>query len=384
MTGRFVNSIFTTRHGVAHLTLVSHKSLKFTRASADAARVNRSLALTLAAALTALAVALTLGGPAATAQPVASPSLARTGLPADFTMSSFNVLGSKHTSGSGRKKKRFASGPARIRLAAKALDLHGVDVVGFQELQMDQWAEFMAVAGDRYATWPGGVTRRMVQNSVGWRTDTWDFVEGHTIQIPYFEGILWDMPVVLLRHKATGIQAYFANFHNPATNRKRGNNDALRADATTRQISMARSLAYETGLPVFITGDMNERATYFCRLTAEAPMKAANGGSTKNGVCTPPPNPMPVDWIFGTRQRAKFTNYVRDDSKLVNRITDHFMIRTDVRIKPKPEFMVPVVPAPTPTPTPVASPTPTPVASPSPTATATATATASPTSTPTP
>lgn len=297
-------------------------------------------------------------------------------------MSSFNVLGSKHTSGSGRKK-RFASGPARIRLAAKALDLHGVDVVGFQELQMDQWAAFMAAAGDRYATWPGGVTRRMVQNSVGWRTDTWDFVEGHTIQIPYFEGILWDMPVVLLRHKATGIQAYFANFHNPATNRKRGNNDALRADATNRQISMARSLAYETGLPVFITGDMNERATYFCRLTAEAPMKAANGGSSKGGVCTPPPSPMPVDWIFGTRQRAKFTNYVRDDSKLINRITDHFMIRTDVRIKPKPEFMVPVVPAPTPTPTPTPVPT-TPVASPSPTATATATATATPTATPTP
>ena len=114
-------------------------------------------------------------------------------------------------------------------------------------------------------------------------------------------------------------------------------------------------------------------------------MKAANGGSFKDGLCTPPPNPMPVDWIFGTRQRAKFTNYVRDDSKLVNRITDHFMIRTDVRIKPNPAFMVPVVPTtptPTPTPTPVASPSPTPtspVASPSPTATATATTTASPT-----
>jgi hypothetical protein len=346
--------------------------------------VTRSLALTSAIVITVLATALTLGGPAATGATTPPPGYASATVPVEFTLSSFNVLGSKHTMGRG-PKARFAPGPKRIRMAARLLDRHGVDVVGFQELQMDQWAEFMRVAGSRYGVYPGGITRRMVQNSVAWSLDTWELIEGQTVQIPYFKGILWDMPIVKLRHKPTGALVYFANFHNPATNRKRGENAHLRADATTREITAVRSLAYATGLPVFVTGDMNERESYFCRMTGEAPMKAANGGRNKAGLCTPPPRPIPVDWIFGTRGRGKFTNWVRDDSRLVNKITDHFMIRTDVKIKRAPVPLVPPTPipptwstsptpAPTPTPTPTpASPTPTPA---SPTATATATATA--------
>ena len=336
---------FTNRVGVAHLTLVSHRYLEFTQVTANASRVTRSLALTSAIVITALATALTLGGPAATGATTPPAGYVSSTVPVEFTLSTFNVLGSKHTMGRG-KKARFAPGPKRIRMAARLLDKHGVDVVGFQELQMDQWQEFTRVAGTRYGVYPGGWSRRMVQNSIAWSHETWELIEGQLIQIPYFDGVLWDMPIVKLRHKPTGALAYFANFHNAATNRKRGNNAHLRSDATTREITAVRTLAYTTGLPVFVTGDMNERAPYFCRMTGEAPMKAANGGRNKAGICTPPPKPMPVDWIFGTRGRGKFSNWVRDDSRLVRKITDHFVIRTDVTIKKAPVPIVPPTPIP--------------------------------------
>jgi hypothetical protein len=364
-----------------------------------------SLALTCAAAMTALATAISLAWVPAGAQTLAAdgvPRLARGSVPTAFTLSSFNVLGSTHTV-SGRKK-RMGSGVTRIRKVATLLDKHSVDVVGLQEFQIDQWAEFMRVAGDRYSVYPGGVNRKTVQNTVAWRTTDWSMVAGYTVQIPYFKGEQWMMPVVLLRNNYTGVTAFFANFHNPATNKRHKGNQKHRTEATTRQAALARSLVYESGLPVFFTGDMNEREEYFCRFTAEAPMKAANGGSHRKGGRCITPSPMPVDWIFGTRGRAKFTDYVRDFSKPVTRITDHPMIRTTVTIKstPTPVALTPVIPSyplwptvgvpfpvvptptptptpPPPTPTPTPTPSPTPTTSPSPSATPTTTPTASPT-----
>lgn len=299
--------------------------------TADNARVRPKLRL-LAVSATAIAAALTslTTGSAVGAEPD-STTQAREGEPTTFTLSSFNVLGSTHTMG---PNSRYASGVERMALAIKLLDRHGVDVVGFQEFQIDQFTEFSRLAGDRYGVYPGGVDRRTVQNSIAWSFESWQFVSGYTIPIPYFDGVEYQMPVVLLQNVLTGQQAWFANFHNPATNRRHKGNQKWRTEATTRQIALANRLYYETGLPVFITGDMNEREEYFCRMAAEAPMKAANGGRVRNGVCTPPPYPMPVNWIFGAKQRSTFSNYVRDDSRLVNRITDHFVIRADVAIPP--------------------------------------------------
>ena len=84
-----------------------------------------------------------------------------------------------------------------------------------------------------------------------------------------------------------------------------------------------------TGLPVFITGDMNERDSYFCRMTSGAPMVAARGGS-HNGGCRPG-NPRAVDWIFGS-QGVAFSGYAEDRSHLVDITTDHPVVSTSVRI----------------------------------------------------
>lgn len=248
-----------------------------------------------------------------------------------FNLLSFNVLGSTHTM-SGRRA-RLGSGVYRTGLVVKYLEKHQVDVAGFQELQMDQWERFTELTAGRYGTFPGGLSRRMVQNSIAWNLAEWGFVEGHLVKIPYFDGIEWDMPVVLLQNLETGQLAYFGNFHNPATNRKHRNSTPYRREAERREVALANAL-YATGLPVFFTGDMNERERYFCTLVGGAPMKAPNGGRYSQRLgCTPPPKPMPVDWIFGAKQRGQFSGYVRDGSRLVNRISDHFAIRATVTMR---------------------------------------------------
>jgi hypothetical protein len=243
---------------------------------------------------------------------------------AEFVISSFNVLGSSHTSGSG-KLPGMASGPTRIRQVVALLRHHGVDVVGLQELQGDQYRELVRVAGGTFAVYPGNAAGPLgIENSLAWNRSEWSLVEAHTIQIPYFDGRLRPMPYVLLRHNATGRYAWFGNFHNPASNARRGNNDRHRARAAALEVALANRLMAETGYPVFITGDMNDREAYFCRMTGGAPMIAANGGSN-DGACNPPPYPMPVDWIFGS-DIVTFSGYLKDDSRFVRRTSDHPMI----------------------------------------------------------
>jgi endonuclease/exonuclease/phosphatase family metal-dependent hydrolase len=241
----------------------------------------------------------------------------------DFTISSFNVLGSNHTVRGGTHA-RWASGPVRAHWATALLLGHGVDVVGLQELQPPQ----LNVIRRSYAVWPGySLGRAGTDNSIGWRTDTWELVNAYSISIPYFHGRHRPMPYVLLRNSATGVEAWFANFHNPAD--VRGNQQHWRTIAETLEISLVNRLRHNTGLPVFVTGDMNERAEVFCRMTGGAGMIAAAGG-TNSGGCRPA-RPTNVDWIFGTPDVA-FSGYTVDRSRLVSRTSDHPMMISQVHL----------------------------------------------------
>ena len=245
----------------------------------------------------------------------------------DFVISSFNVLGSSHTSGSG-KRPGMASGRTRAGFAASLIRRHGSDVVGFQELQGDQLAVMQRRTGMDF--YPGfALRRRDTENSIGWRRDTWVAVEKHTVTIPYFNGNGRPMPYVRLRNIQTGIEAWFANFHNPADTHRYHRQQRYRDRATSIQVALANRLIRETGLPVFITGDMNERDEYFCRMTGGAPMIAARGGSNSGGC--KPGNPRAVDWIFGS-QGVDFTGYFEDRSRLVGRTTDHPVIVARARL----------------------------------------------------
>ena len=250
----------------------------------------------------------------------------------DFTLGSFNVLGSSHTARGGTHA-RFGPGPARARNVAALVSAHQVDVVGFQEMQADQLNAFLSATGYRYDAYPGlRLGRLNTENSIAWRRDTWELVSTRTIAIPYFRGHPRLMPVVLLRNPETGIEAWFANFHNPADTPHWGNNARWRAVATAKEAALVNDLR-STGTPVLLTGDMNERAQYYCSLTGRTDMHAAidlMGGSSTGG-CNPPRIRF-VDWVFGSDD-VLFTGYVEDDGPLVRRTSDHPIVYGRARLQ---------------------------------------------------
>ena len=257
----------------------------------------------------------TAGRPA----PIALPPVA------SFTMASFNLLGSSHTNRGGHSPGK-ASGPERMGGALQILAQHQITVVGFQEFQPNQRATFIRRA-QGWQMYPGlSMGRRAGENSVAWRADTWEMVRPGLVPIPYFNGRIRPMPYVLLRHKETGVQAYFSTFHNPAN--IGGNQQRHRNEATRRQINLFNQLE-ASGIPQFVTGDMNERQEYFCKVTAATPLVAANGGSNE-GACRPP-KPILIDWIFGS-PAAQWTRYTADRSPLVRRTTDHPVVVASVML----------------------------------------------------
>lgn len=251
-----------------------------------------------------------------------------------FRVSTFNVLGASHTRKGGNKGTR-PSGSARMGWALQLLEKHAVDLVGFQEYEPEQHYQFRRLVGRSWQVFPGPhPVRGAIRQSIAWRTDTWDLVDTDTVPVPYFRGKLIPMPVVRLAHRATGQQVYVANFHNPATTGQYGRNEVWRDRATEIEIDLVNRLHRSTGLPVIVTGDMNERDEYFCKMTGRAPMVAANGGSNVDGVCVAP-RPSVIDWIFATRG-VTFSDYVRDVSPLVRRASDHPMFAATVLLPPSP------------------------------------------------
>ena len=246
---------------------------------------------------------------------------------AEFVMSSFNVLGSSHTRNGARGR---APGVVRIRGAAQLLTQHDVGVAGFQELQTDQARGLVDATGGSWAVYPGAGSHRDSENSIGWRTSQFELVRGSTISIPYFNGHHRDMPYVLLRHRSSGVQLWVGNFHNPAETSRYHHQQRWRTQATYLEAGLATRLQ-ATGAPVFLTGDMNERAPYFCRLTSAARfLVAAQGGSNDGSGCRTP-RVHGIDWIFGSRG-VTFSGYDQDRSPLVSRTTDHPVVTSRVRV----------------------------------------------------
>lgn len=242
-----------------------------------------------------------------------------------FVISSFNVLGSSHTAPGG-DAKGYASGVTRIRWAAELLRNKGVDIVGLQELAKDQAREFLRVAGDTYALYPGLTSLPMgSQNSIAWRKDQWDLVEGKIVRMPSHRGNMWPAPVVRLRNKQTGQEAYFLNVHN-APGFRTGAQQGLRDKAAAQQVELVNRLKRESGLPVIVTGDMNDKLKYYQQMTRGADMQAANEG--KDG--RPPAKPG-IDWIFGSKD-VKFSGFQRDRGELVRKTSDHPMLVSRARL----------------------------------------------------
>lgn len=245
----------------------------------------------------------------------------------EFTVATFNVLGNSHTAKGGRVP-HYASGATRMNWTVDLMQQWGVDIIGFQEFQNPQMDAFVRRAGSEFGIYPNpGMNQRNKQNAIAWRNSVFELVDARPVMIPYFHGKLVPMPLVRLRHRASGEELYVMTVHNPASTRWARNQGRWRTEAMNRQIAVTRDVLNQ-GVPMLMTGDMNERAEYFCAYTASGSMHAAAGGSN-DGVCRPPPSSRArIDWIFGS-QSLSFSDYHLFRDNLVRRTSDHPFIVSD-------------------------------------------------------
>jgi hypothetical protein len=241
-------------------------------------------------------------------------------------MSSFNLLGYGHTAPGG-DRRGWADGVTRMNWAVRIIRHNGLQVIGFQEMQKPQYQRFAELEGAHYGTYPGDqLTSAAMANTIAWKLHSWELVEAHTIQIPYFHGNLIRMPYVLLRNRLTGREAWFYNSHNPAN--AHGPAQRWRDEAVRREARLFNQLRTDyPSTPVISTGDENDKGRYFCPMVTKTDMRASDGGGVKSGTCVTP-NPMHVDWVMGSKG-VSFTWHQALRNKLVRKTTDHFVVMAD-------------------------------------------------------
>ncbi len=236
--------------------------------------------------------------------------------PFEVRVGSFNVLGSQHTAPGGGRQ-RYPPASTRNVGATNLIAKHGVDILGTQELQADQLGALQSRTG--MAAYPGtSWGSAETDNSILWRPGIFEMVSGSQFTIN-FMGRPRPQPIVRLRHLATGREFYVVNTHPSAGG---GRYAAERAAGQNTLVSVVNNLKSE-GVPVLVTGDMNDREAFYCSVSPRTGLVASNGGSYSGG-CSPPPSPLPVDWVLGLDVR--WSGYWRDTTPVTQRISDHYFI----------------------------------------------------------
>lgn len=240
-----------------------------------------------------------------------------------FRMASFNALGDVHT-------RPYAHddtfGPHRMRAewSRDVLERIGApDVIGLQETAPEQLVGIQRALGGKYEAWPGNEGTGSVQMSLLWRTSVWEAMEKETLAIPFID---WTRkaPVVRLRHRVTGRQIWVINVHNAPRDLQGQRDRAVRIE--TNKVRELR----ESGLPVFLLGDMNEKQRVFCAVLSRTDLVSPAGGSFEDGTCRPP-REMRIDWIFGSPE-AQWSDFSYHMSPLKMWVNDHRVAVTTVAL----------------------------------------------------
>lgn len=246
--------------------------------------------------------------------------------PYDFTLTSFNVLGSQHTAPGGSAQE-FAPGRIRAEWTVGLVGAYGSSIVGMQELQADQLDAIDRATAGTFEFWPGtALGGKGIPQSLMWKSSVWTATYTDSITIPFMDTTR-PQPIVRLQHVGTGREIYVMNVHNSPKDAQ-GREDE-RDKATAIEIAAIKQLRRQDGIPVFVMGDFNEHAEVFCKITGQTDLEAAQGGSN-DGTCRPP-SAMRVDWIFGSSD-VDFSGFRMDTSAQVRRITDHAVLTSSVSV----------------------------------------------------
>lgn len=242
--------------------------------------------------------------------------------PFTVKVGSFNVLGSQHTAPGGDRRS-FPPASVRTPAAAELAARHGVDILGTQELQADQLRGLQGSTG--MSAYPGfGWGEAETDNSILYDPAVFEFVDGSQFTIT-FMGRPRPQPILRLRHRATGQEIYVVNTHPSAGD---GVYAAQRRAGQATLVNVVNDLK-STGLPVLVTGDMNDRQAFYCNVVPQAGLSASNGGSYSGG-CQPPPEPVAVDWVVGSD--VTWSAYWRDTTPVTQKTSDHFFISATAHV----------------------------------------------------
>ncbi|QSR25616.1 hypothetical protein CFH99_08275 [Nocardioides aromaticivorans] len=236
-----------------------------------------------------------------------------------FGIATFNVLASQHTDAGGEQAS-WPSSSWRTPQEVAYIRNSGVSVVGLQEVKSGQLAGLTSGLG--FKAWPGGSDP---DNSVIWDPDVFEFVSGDAFYITFMHGTRMQ-PIVRLRHKKTNLEFYFLNMHASAGGGQYAGSRAAGHNTAAATVNRLK----KDGIPIFLTGDMNDREAFFCRVLPQTGMVAAVGGSTSGG-CRPPGG-MPVDWIVATNQ-VSFSNFSNDKSPVARRVSDHHYVSATATVQ---------------------------------------------------
>jgi endonuclease/exonuclease/phosphatase family metal-dependent hydrolase len=236
-----------------------------------------------------------------------------------FRVATLNILGSNHAGG----------GLSRAAREAALIRDRGIQLLGLQEVQRDQRGVFLNNLG-AMQMWPqDALGRDGYRVQIMWRTDRFEMV-GNGGSSHTFNGIpSVPIPYVLLRDKQTGAQFWVIVTHNSPQGRQGERNASAEI-----QIDLVNRLR-ESGHPVLLMGDLNEKTTVFCKFATRAGMTAANGGSGAGGSCQVPGGPQRIDWIFGTADSVDFSGYVQDNATVSGGMSDHHMVYADAKVVDK-------------------------------------------------
>ncbi|MEX0429371.1 endonuclease/exonuclease/phosphatase family protein [Nocardioides sp. DS6] len=240
-----------------------------------------------------------------------------------FTIGTLNVLGSQHTGPHGDDHRGWPAASWRTGQQAAYIKSHGVDVVGLQEAKPDQLDGLMRLTG--FKAFPGyQFGKRDTDNSILYDPDKFEFVSGTSFKIVFMHGPR-PQTVLRLRDKDTGREMYFINMHTSA-----GHDGAHTA---TRHAGMATAVNYinslkSQGLPIFVTGDMNDREPFKSRVLGPADLTAPIFHGWHSRIYGP--GWLAVDWIAGSPQVSWSDYWVEILQK--RKISDHYFITAHATI----------------------------------------------------
>lgn len=276
-----------------------------------------------------------------------------TGAGAAFRIASFNVCYSGATEAACPSIPNVANWSARMDKSIKTILDNHLEVVGLQEIRLNQYQKIKQDLGDRYGIYTDnpGAAGYALQNIIIWDKSKFSLVEGKTVPGATVTGgpnKPSSNTLVRLRAGSTdgatgsGQEFYVLNTHEPV-----GSPASYRYESATAMVSKVQELSKE-GIPVFVTGDFNSKYSpaddrqgvykdiSYCMLTRTGLVwDAFDADKKRTGTCPSKDKsdrPHDVDHIYMSTN-VEVTNYDYSIARGVdNNGSDHNTLFADVVI----------------------------------------------------